>query len=110
MSEATDQSPTQNNEIAHEPRVRWLFASLLVFSAFAIGVAGLGFAGFGPCTASNPAALGVSGVLSAAAIGASVLVLTQRQRKFRLRTIPFYLILLAAFLFAALQVLMLVSS
>jgi hypothetical protein len=45
-----------------------MFAGLLVFSVFVIGVAGIGLARFGPCAASNPAALLFSGALSAAAI------------------------------------------
>ena len=90
-------------ESSHEPRVRWLFATLLVLAAFSIGIAGFSLAGFGPCTASNPAALLISGVLSACVIYFSLNVLSRKQRRFRLRTIPFYLCLALLILFTAIQ-------
>jgi len=89
MPDAGTESANQENVPPHEPRTRWLFAALLVFSSFAIGVFGFGLAGLGPCAASNPIALLFSGALSAVVLCSSVLVLTTRQRKLRLRTIPF---------------------
>jgi len=107
VPEVPYQSTGQIELVAYEPRIRWLFAGLLVFSVFAIGVAGLGLMGFGPCTVSNPWVLFFSGSLSLAAIYSSVRVLTRRQRKVRLRSAPFYFALLVAILFASLQLFLL---
>ena len=95
---------------AHEPRVRWLFASLLLLATFGIGIAGLGLARFGPCAASNPIALLFSAAFSVAALAGALLVLTAKQRRLRLRTIPFYLALVLCILFIAVQTLLLVLS
>ena len=104
-------SATAQGEVfSREPRIRWLFASLLMLSTFAIGVAGFGLAGFGPCTATNPKALFFSSALSVAVICGSLRALTQRQRRIRLRTLPFYLVLVVAVLFAALQFFLLLLS
>ena len=94
MYDASTEAVTEESRTPHEPRIRWLFAALLVFSSFVIGLMGFGLAGFGPCAASNPIALFFSGALSALAVWGSILVLTHRQRKLRLRTIPFYLALI----------------
>jgi hypothetical protein len=88
------------------PRVRWIYATVLVFSVFFIWMAGVGFAGIGPCGAANPIALLVSALISAAALFAALFLLTERQRRFRLRTVPFYLIVVTAVLFVVLQTLL----
>jgi hypothetical protein len=85
------------------PRGRWICATVLVFSVFFIGVAGFGFAGVGPCAANNPIALLVSTTISAVALFSAFSLLTERQRRFRRRTVPFYLIVLIAVLFIAFQ-------
>jgi hypothetical protein len=87
------------------PRVRWIYATVLVFAVFFIGVTGLGFAGIGPCAANNPIALLVSTTLSAAVLFLAFALLTEGQRRLRRRTVPFYLIVLIAVLFIAFQTL-----
>lgn len=94
------------NPLPTGPRVRWVYATVLVFSVFFIGVAGVGSAGYGPCGATNPDALLVSVLISAAALFATFFLLTEPQRQFRLRTVPFYVIAAIAVLFVVLQTLL----
>ncbi|HEU5232046.1 MAG TPA: hypothetical protein VFU50_04235 [Terriglobales bacterium] len=91
---------------SNDPKIHWIYATLLIVSAFLIGIAGFGFAGMGPCGAAKPSVLAFSSACSAAAIYSSILVLTSNQRELRLRTIPFYLAVLIAIAFAGLQALM----
>jgi hypothetical protein len=88
------------------PRVRWIYATVLVFSVFFIWMAGVSLAGFGPCGAANPIALLLSALTSAAALFAALFLLTERQRRLRLRTVPFYVIVVTAVLFVVSQMLL----
>src|SRR5262245_62087868 len=92
------------------PRVRWIYVAVLIFSVFFIGIAGVSLAGFGPCAAANPTALLASALISATALVAAFLLLTEAQRRFRLRTVPFYLAVVVAVLFVLLQTLLFVLS
>jgi hypothetical protein len=94
-------------EASHDPRVRWLFASLLLLATFLIGMAGFGLAGMGPCGFSRPIALLFSSGLSIVAIFFCLDVLTGRQRRLRMRTLPFYFCFLLAAFFVGLQILLL---
>ncbi len=104
------------SELLHEKRtneyvaakLRWLFATLLLASVFLLGVAGFGLAGFGPCTARAPWVLFFSAALSGTALYASIRLLSAKQRKPRLKTVPFYVCFVAAALFIVLQILLLV--
>jgi hypothetical protein len=97
-------------EASHDPRIRWLFASLLLLTTFLIGMAGFGLAGMGPCGLGSPIPLLFSSVFSIGVFFFCLHVLTVRQRRFRVRTIPFYLCFLLAALFVALQILLLAFS
>jgi len=88
---------------SNDPKIHWVYASLLIVAVFCIGFAGLGLAGIGPCAWARPWVLGPSAALSAATIYASGRVLTSKQRQLRLRTIPFYLTVLIAIAFVGLQ-------
>ena len=88
---------------SRDPKIHWVYASLLIVAVFCIGFAGLGLAGMGPCAFARPWVLGLSAALSVAAIYASGRVLTSKQRQLRLRTIPFYLTVLIAIVFVGLQ-------
>jgi len=88
------------------PRVRWVYATVLVFSVFFIGMAGLSLAHFGPCGAANPMALFASALMSATAFFAALMLPTESQRRFRLRTVPFYLAVVVAVLFVLSQTLL----
>jgi hypothetical protein len=90
------------------PRLRWLYAAVLIFSVFFIGMAGLSLAHFGPCGAANPMALFASALISAIALVAAFLLLTEGQRRFRPRTVPFYLAVVVAVLFVLSQTLLFV--
>jgi hypothetical protein len=92
------------------PRVRWIYAAVLVFAVFFIGLAGVSLAGFGPCAAANPTALLTSALISVIALVAAFLLLTDAQRRLRLRTVPFYLAVVVAVLFVLLQMLLFVLS
>ncbi len=94
---------TDDSQLATGPRVRWLYASVLVCSVFFIGNAAISFAGIGPCVATNPISLVLGVLTSAIVIWFALRLLTERQRKFRLRTIPFYLAVVLAFLVILLQ-------
>jgi hypothetical protein len=95
---------------SNDPKIHWVHATLLIAAVFCIGFAGCGLAGLGPCGPGSPWVLGVSAGLSAAAIYASAIVLTSKQRQLRLLTIPFYLTLLIAIAFVGLQALIFMSS
>lgn len=88
---------------SNDPKIHWIYATLLIVAVFCIGFEGLGLAGMGPCAFARPWVLGPSAALSAAAIYASGRVLTSKQRQIRLRTIPFYLTVLIAIAFIGLQ-------
>jgi hypothetical protein len=90
------------------PRVRWIYVAVLMFSVFFIGMAGLSLAHFGPCGAANPIALFASALVSATALVAAFLLLTEGQRRFRLRTVPFYLAVVIAVLFVLSETLLFV--
>jgi hypothetical protein len=95
---------TGNTQLtATGPRVRWLYASVLVCSVFFIGNAAISFAGIGPCVATNPIWLVIGVLTSATSIWFAFRLLTERQRSFRLRTIPFYLAVVLALFVILLQ-------
>ena len=91
---------------SNDPKIHWVYATLLIAAVFCIGFVGFGFAGLGPCGPVNPGVLVFSAALSVAAIYASWRVHTSKQRKLRLRTIPFYLSVVIAIAFVGFQALL----
>jgi NO-binding membrane sensor protein with MHYT domain len=92
------------------PRFRWLYATVLVCSVFFVGMAAVSFAVIGPCVATNPISLVLGIVTSVIAIWLAFRLLNEQQRRFRLRTIPFYIAVLVAVLVILMQALFLFAS